>query len=617
MRARSFLKLAVVIAVVAGAWMWSATGGADPPPEDTARAIAWQPRELPDDPPGQPARPQPYAAAAPPVVFGPHVSIQVNIDGVEANIPGDAANEPSIAVDPTDPNRMAIGWRQFDTIASNFRQAGWGYSDDGGRTWTFPGVLDPGVFRSDPVLDFDANGNFYYNSLTVDGSDFTCNLFKSTDGGVTWGPGVYAYGGDKQWMTIDRTGGAGHGFIHQSWSIAGSCCGSNTFDRCMDGGNTFTTPSSIPSTPVWGTLAVASDGTLYVSGVNISDPDYGTFYVSKSTNAKNLFGTPTFTTTQVNMGGSLVAFGGTGTPNIEGLHGQVWIAVDRSSGPTAGNIYVLCSVDPLGTDPLDIHFIRSTDGGATWSAPVRVNDDASTTAWQWFGTMSVAPNGRIDVVWNDTRNSGVVNMSELYYSFSTDGGVTWSANEQLSPVWNSYVGWPNQQKIGDYYDMISDDVGANLAWAATFNGEEDVYFLRIGDYDCNINGIADSLDIASGTSYDRNGNDMPDECEPGASAIGDNVAYAYGLEQNVPNPFNPATTIRFTVPAGGGHVRLTVFDVAGARVRTLVDRYESQGPKSVVWNGTDQTGRPVPSGLYFYRLEAPGYSDTRKMLLLK
>src|SRR6266699_5498925 len=85
--------------------------------------------------------------------YGPFISFQVNVDASHQNILGDAANEPSIAVDPTNPSRMTIGWRQFDTYTSNFRQGGWGYTTDGGVTWTFPGVFEPGVFRSDPVLN--------------------------------------------------------------------------------------------------------------------------------------------------------------------------------------------------------------------------------------------------------------------------------------------------------------------------------------------------------------------------------------------------------------------------------------------------------------------------------
>ncbi len=66
--------------------------------------------------------------------------------------------------------------------------------------------------------------------------------------------------------------------------------------------------------------------------------------------------------------------------------------------------------NPAGTDPLDVHFARSTDGGVTLGPWVRVNDDPSApNNWQWFATMSVAPNGRIDAVWNDTRDTGVVN----------------------------------------------------------------------------------------------------------------------------------------------------------------------------------------------------------------
>jgi len=153
-------------------------------------------------------------APATPLQFGPYTLYQVNVAANGANIPGDAANECSIAVDPNDPERMAIVWRQFDTIASNFRQAGRAWSTDGGRTWTNPGALDSGVFRSDPVLASDASGNFYFNSLTVNGGTYTCDVYKSIDGGATWGPAVYAYGGDKCWMAIDTTASTGAGHVY-------------------------------------------------------------------------------------------------------------------------------------------------------------------------------------------------------------------------------------------------------------------------------------------------------------------------------------------------------------------------------------------------------------------
>ena len=73
--------------------------------------------------------------------FGNFISYQVNVDSNGQNIVGDAANEPSICLDPTNPMTMTIGWRQFDSVKSNFRQAGWAYTTNGGISWTFPGVF--------------------------------------------------------------------------------------------------------------------------------------------------------------------------------------------------------------------------------------------------------------------------------------------------------------------------------------------------------------------------------------------------------------------------------------------------------------------------------------------
>jgi hypothetical protein len=397
------------------------------------------------------------------------VSVQVNVASNGDNIVGDAANEPSIAVDPTNPSRIAIGWRQFDSISSNFRQAGYGYSTDGGQTWTFPGVIEPGIFRSDPVLDVDAEGGFYYDSLA---GNFDCFVHQSADAGATWGAGVFAYGSDKQWLAVDRTGGQGHGHLYQNWSPFTL----DTFNRSVDGGASFEAPVSVPEEPYWGTTTVAPDGAVFFAGLASFSPGIA---VARSSNAQDPLATPSFDQSVVVDLGGLP--GGWGGPNPGGLVGQVWIAADHSGGPFHGNLYLLASVDPSGNDPLDVHFSRSTDGGATWSAPVRINDDpAGTNVWQWFGTMSVAPDGRIDVIWNDTRNDPGGFDSELTYAYSLDAGTTWSANEIVSPSFDPHVGWPQQDKIGDYYDMVSDSTGAHIAYSATFNGEQDVYYLHLG-----------------------------------------------------------------------------------------------------------------------------------------
>jgi len=447
-----------------------------------------------------------------------YISIQVNVDENGDNILNDAANEPSIAVDPTNPSRIAIGWRQFDTITDPFRQAGYGYTTNGGYTWTFPGVLEPGIFRSDPVLDADAEGNFYYNSLTSDASGFWCKVFRSSDGGATWDDGVFAQGGDKQWMAIDRTGGVGRGNIYSYWTQAFSICAPGHFTRSYDGGDTYVACEEVLANPFWGTLTVGPDGDLYITG-------NGFVVLGSSTVQDQVLGLQWDAGGFVDLDGTLVSSAG---PNPGGLLGQAWVATDHSTGPHRGTIYVCASVNRFSAaDPCDVMFSRSTDGGFTWSSPVRVNDDAGDTgAWQWFGTMSVAPNGRIDVIWNDTRNDPGGYDSELRYSFSEDAGATWSPSEVLSPPFDPHLGWPQQNKLGDYYDMVSDDIGAHVAYAATFNGEQDVYYLRIGETDCNSNGVHDACDVdcgppggycdveGCGESEDCNSNYIPDECEP-------------------------------------------------------------------------------------------------------
>lgn len=90
----------------------------------------------------------------------------------------------------------------------------------------------------------------------------------------------------------------------------------------------------------------------------------------------------------------------------------------------------------------------------------------------------------------------------------------------------------------------------------------------------------------------------------------------YALEQNSPNPFNPITDIRYSLPEAG-HVKLTVFNVLGQSVRELADKYTEAGIHSVVWDGRDNNNASVASGIYFYRLDTDAFSQTRKMLLLK
>ena len=474
-----------------------------------------------DDPPAEVDDAQIKAAPAPTMVErNGYTSVQVNVGAGGGNISGDAANEPSIAVDPNAPLRMAVGWRQFDSIASNFREGGWSWSADGGQQWARGRVLENDVFRSDPVLASDAEGRFYYYSLISNGG-ILCSMFLSDDHGESWFGPIDAFGGDKAWFTIDPAAGPGHGNVYVSWAQAANQFGVRTFIRSFDGGFSYTEPIATEPTPTWGTLTVGLDGELYVVGN--ADYDRDRFVVHRTFDVADPAAEPPgFDVVEVDLGGAQRTGGEFpfGSPNPAGLTGQVWIDIDRSVGPNLGNLYIVSSVEPTdGSDPMDVHFVRSTDGGTTWSDPVAIHTD-DRDAWQWFATMSVAPNGRIDVVWVESLNNADPNIGELYYSSSWNAGYTWSQPVAVSPAFDSWLGWPNQNKMGDYFHMVSDLVGAHLIYAATFNGEQDVYYLRLGDTDCNSNGIGDGYDLRAGWA-DCNSNGLIDRCEIDALTAAD------------------------------------------------------------------------------------------------
>ncbi|MFQ5599308.1 MAG: FlgD immunoglobulin-like domain containing protein, partial [Candidatus Krumholzibacteriia bacterium] len=116
---------------------------------------------------------------------------------------------------------------------------------------------------------------------------------------------------------------------------------------------------------------------------------------------------------------------------------------------------------------------------------------------------------------------------------------------------------------------------------------------------------------------------LPVDCQrvPDPNTGGDaddlgGVPRATRLHQNAPNPFNPTTEIRFDL-ARDGRVALRIYDVAGRRVRTLVDGQMPPGFHASAWDGLDEAGRRVSSGVYFYRLEAGDVTATRKLVVMK
>jgi len=106
--------------------------------------------------------------------------------------------------------------------------------------------------------------------------------------------------------------------------------------------------------------------------------------------------------------------------------------------------------------------------------------------------------------------------------------------------------------------------------------------------------------------------------EPPVTVVGplDQVPSAYSLKQNYPNPFNPVTSISYDIPEAAT-VTLRVYDLLGRDVRTLVNQQQAPGSYIAIWNGTDNSGAEIATGVYIYRLEAGQFISAKKMILLK
>jgi len=94
------------------------------------------------------------------------------------------------------------------------------------------------------------------------------------------------------------------------------------------------------------------------------------------------------------------------------------------------------------------------------------------------------------------------------------------------------------------------------------------------------------------------------------------IPKTFALKQNYPNPFNPVTTIKYQIPAES-RVVLSVYNILGQRIKTILNDVQPAGYYTVQWNGRDETGNQVASGIYFYRIQADGYVNTCKMLFMK
>lgn len=407
-------------------------------------------------PPFDERHPSPRSAVA-----SSGVNVRVNQDSS-----GQDQTENVIAVNPLDPLNLVAGANDKRTGTI---KCGHYSSADGGHTWT-DGVLSQNLslypLQGDPALAFCADGSVVYACLgyTSDAPQGRTGAFSyvSNDGGVSWdGPhtviareqGLPDYPFvDKQWVACDRTADSPYNNrMYVSWTevLRDDWSGVITV-RSSDDGVSWSDSTRVSSGSLnQGTVvAVGPDGVVNVAWHDNIWAENSRIGFDRSTDGGETFGEDRFPAAVVWI--KPPHWGGTGPE----LRWDVFptLDVDRSDGPDRGNLYIAWSDDRHG-DP-DILLTRSTDGGTSWSSPIRVNDDPmGSGADQFYPWIAVDPEGRVIVAFFDRRRFPGQRPYEIWGAVSRDGGRSFDTNFLISDT----PGRPDEEIgfIGDFFGLTA------------------------------------------------------------------------------------------------------------------------------------------------------------------
>lgn len=432
-------------------------------------------------------------------------------------------NETSIAVDPTNPNNVLGSANDYIVGDSS---CGVYWSRDGGKSWadsilpghqfsvdaTLPQPLPTGTggvrpqvhsrydLSGDPGVAFDAQGNAYYVCLTAnrpedDGSIFASTALKGTfgfnrpvsiDTGFT--PVLF---NDKPSITVDPTvGKPSSGNVYVFYTKFLALTGTLILEsQSSDQGRTFTKPQLIT------TLKQAS-----ASGTSAGVGPNGEVYVAYENDTNNLSGTMVSEIdVQVSRDGGTSFSAPIKAADDHPVSGQIQHSVGRdnsfptlvvdssATSPYSGRVYIAWTDAKDGH--ADIRFTSSTDGGVTYAAPKKLNDDNpdNVAADHVFPGLAVAPDGFLAADWPiDQRDDPTKGFYHPYYTESLDGGATFRPNVSLAPGQLSdplnadFQG----QFVGDYNGLTADNTAVHPLWVAAGldqarDGKHEVLFTNI------------------------------------------------------------------------------------------------------------------------------------------
>lgn len=592
----------------------------------------------------------------------------IRVDSPSSNQP----EEVSIAINPVNPNFLAAG----ANINHFFR------SSDGGYNWQTSFLSSSFGVWGDPCVVYDELGYLYYGHLSnppfpgywID----RIVIQRSTNNGVSWNDGagigfLSPKNQDKEWIAVDMHSNLYKGNVYVCWTEFDDYGSSNPndssrikFSRSTDKGLTFSNAVTISdrsgdcidsdNTVEGAVPCVGPNGEIYVSWAG----PLGLMF-DKSTDGGLSWGTDKFVS---NIPGGWDF----DVPGIYRCNGLPITACDTSQSPYRGHIYINWSDQRNGIDNTDIFFVKSTDGGNSWSAPKKVNDDNSNRH-QFFTWMTIdQTNGAIYIVFYDRRNT-IGNATDVYVARSTNGGDTFTNfkvsqssftpsasiffgdytniaafNKKVYPIWMRMDGSVLSVWTAIIHDSLvfvpvelenftvrneSDKIILQWQTASELNNKGFEVQRKFANSDFASIGFVEG----KGTTTEKqfyNFIDKPSENGlysyrlkqidfSGVNHFSDEVEIQFvssiqvHLEQNYPNPTNSRTVFQWSIPINA-HVKLKLYDVLGREILTLVDGFREAG---LYENQIDFTNTDLPSGIYLYELRIGSVSALKKLILVK
>lgn len=502
------------------------------------------------------------------VSFAQYQNIQVGT----LNVP----NEPAIMFNPMNINQMVAG----ANIASFY------YSSDAGMNWSTGTMTSSFGIWGDPCIMADNTGTFYFFHLNNNQTGTTFDQIvcqRSFDGGQTWDNGTsFGLNGtkwqEKEWAVVDPE----NNYLYVTWTQDDVFASTNPLDssnilftRSTDQGGTWSTPLRLNR--------VAGNCALDGYGVNGSMPAMGvngeilvTWMGPEGLMFnKSLDKGITWPATNVTVATLPVGWG-CFIPGIYRAPGFPVIVCDRTNGPNRGTYYISWWDQRNGPDDTDVWLSKSTDGGTTWSAPSRVNDDPPGNQ-QFFSWMAIDQvTGFLYFVFYDRRQYSDLN-TDVYMAISKNGGETFT-NFRISE--SPFA--PNSSIFfGDYNNIIAHDNVVRPIWTRMENNVLSIWTAKV-----------DSLNLAIQT-------------DPGSEV-------PFVLKQNYPNPVLDVTNFAYSVHETS-YVTLKIFDICGREI-AIVFEEKYHLPGQYIHQYFIDKNRISP-GFYYYSYLYKNKILTKKMVI--